>query len=75
MTENPPKGRIGGVSTLEIDARMFELQRQRETALNQSVIYAGMIAELKDENAALTKANAELQSRLDPEPIRRAHVT
>lgn len=61
MLEAKTKIRFGGVSTIEIDARMFELQRQRDVALNQSVVYAGLIAELKDENAELAKVNEQLQ--------------
>lgn len=66
MTENPPniKMKFGGVSTIEIDARLFELQRQREAASNQAVMYAGQLAELKDENATLRQANGEVQKRL-----------
>lgn len=40
MTQQPP-------SPQEIDARLAEVERQRNNALNQCVLYAGMLAVLQ----------------------------
>ena len=46
------------ITTVEIDGRILELQRQRNEALDRIVVYSGIINKLSEENKKLIEESA-----------------